>query len=262
MRPDKIIPVLEIASKMGISVEYVETNSSWYRDHGSAESMLLELRAKGLHTLLVSISPFHNEQIPFSKVQGVIEAARQARVGIFPWIPEFISDLSELNPTIPHSMDEYRQIYGDDYLMQILQRYWIHFGGRALETFRPFMGKKTYQQIVDENPDDCRAELSDTSHFHIDLFGNYVPGLCSGLAICRDDLGAPLPQEKYPILVELYLNGIRGLVQMARENFEFSPQLTNYINKCDICMEVRSHLIKANYNDSNELSPAEFYTRS
>ena len=93
LRPEKLGTVLEIASEIGISVEYVETNSSWYQDSESAAELLALLRQKGLQTLLVSISPFHNEQIPFSRVQGVIEAAGQVGVGIFPWISDFISDL-------------------------------------------------------------------------------------------------------------------------------------------------------------------------
>ena len=198
LRSDKLGTVLEVASKIGVSVEYVETNSSWFRDIESAKALLARLRQKGLQTLLVSISPFHNEQIPFSRVQGVIEAAKQAGMGIFPWITDFISDLSQFDPTKSHSMDEYRHVYGDDYLMQILQRYWIHLGGRALETFRPWLGKKTFQHILDENPGGCAAELTDTSHFHIDLFGNYIPGLCSGLAVWKEDLGLPLISGEIP----------------------------------------------------------------
>lgn len=262
LRPDKLGTVLEVASEVGVSVEYVETNSSWFQDIDSAKDLLSQLNGKGLHALLVSISPFHNEQIPFSRVQGVIEAARQVGVGIFPWISDFISDLSQFDPAKTHCLDEYRQFYGDDYLTQILQRYWIHLGGRALETFRPLLGKKTFQQILAENPAGCAAELTDTSHFHIDLFGNYIPGLCSGLAIFRDDLGSPLSTEKYPILMGLFHNGIQGLFEFAKENFTFFPQRINYINKCDLCTEIRTHLVINGYNKSNELKPKEFYLRS
>lgn len=262
LRPDKLGAVLEIAAKVGISIEYVETNSSWFQDIDSAKDLLTQLSGKGLHTLLVSISPFHNEQIPFSRVQGVIEAARQVGVDIFPWITDFISDLSQFDPSKTHCLVEYRQLFGNNYLMQILQRYWIHLGGRALETFRPLLGKKTLQHILAENPAGCAAELSDTSHFHIDLFGNYIPGLCSGLAIFRDDLGPPLSKEKYPILVELYNNGIQGLFEFAKGNYAFSPQRNDYINKCDLCTEIRTHLVKNDYNETNELKPKEFYLRS
>jgi hypothetical protein len=262
LRPDKLSTILEVASEVGVSVEYVETNSSWFQDIESAKDLLSQLNRKGLHTLLVSISPFHNEQIPFSRVQGVIEAAGQVGVGIFPWIKDFISDLSQFDPAKTHCLDEYRQIHGDNYLMQILQRYWIHLGGRALATFRPLLGKKTLQQILAENPAGCAAELTDTGHFHIDLFGNYIPGLCSGLAIYRDDLGTPLSTEIYPILMDLFHNGIQGFFELAKENFAFSPQRIHYINKCDLCTEIRTHLATNGYNKSNELKPREFYLRS
>jgi hypothetical protein len=261
LRPNDLGGVLEIAAEIGVAVEYVETNSSWFKDIESAEALLSQLRKKGLRTLLVSISPFHNEQIPFSRVEGVIAAAQQAGVGIFPWITDFISDLSQFDPAATHSLDEYRQVYGDDYPMQILQRYWIHLGGRALETFRPLLGKKTLQQILDENPAGCAAELTDTSHFHIDLFGNYIPGLCSGLAVFRDDLGRPLTKETYPILTTLFHHGIRGLVQKAGDMAGYAPQKSHYINKCDLCTEVRTFLVLNDFNESNELNPVEFYIR-
>jgi hypothetical protein len=155
LKPDKLCTILEIASGVGIAVEYVETNSSWFQDIEPAKALLSQLRAKGLPTLLVSISPFHNEQIPFSRVQGVIEAARGVGVGIFPWISDFITDLSQFEPTQTHSLDEYRQLNGENYLMQVLQRYWIHLGGRALETFRPLLGNKSWQQILAENSAGC-----------------------------------------------------------------------------------------------------------
>ena len=69
LRPDKLGSVLEIAAHVGVSVEYVETNSSWFQEKKFAEDLLIRLRKQGLNTLLVSISPFHNERIPFSKVK-------------------------------------------------------------------------------------------------------------------------------------------------------------------------------------------------
>jgi len=262
LRPAKLVTVLEVAVKVGLTVEYVETNSSWFKDMDSAQKLLSELREKGLNTLLVSISPFHNEQIPFARVQGVIGAARQAGIGIFPWIADFESDLSQFDPAIPHSLDEYRQTFGDNYLIQIMQRYWIHLGGRALTTFRPLLGKKSWQQILLENPAGCAAELADTSHFHIDLFGNYIPGLCAGLAVSGDDLGTPLIADRYPILIDLFNNGITGLFEYAKENFDFAPRRTRYINKCDLCTEIRTYLVNSDYCSSKELKPEEFYLRS
>jgi hypothetical protein len=262
LRPDELGDVLEIAARVGVSVDYVETNSSWFTESDAAKSILSELRKKGLNTLLVSISPFHNAHIPFSRVEGVIHAARDAGVGIFPWITDFVDDLSAFEPTQTHPLEEYEKKFGRDYLLQVLKRYWIHMGGRALKTYRPLLGKKSFQQILGGNPEGCSAELSDTSHFHIDLFGNYIPGLCSGLSISIQDLGKPLSDETYPILTTLYHHGVRGLVKMAEDLVGFSPQKDLYINKCDLCTEVRTFLVQNDYSGSDELKPKEFYLRS
>ena len=261
LRPDDLAAVLRIAGELCISIEYVETNSSWFKDSRSAKTFLTELRHQGLNTLLVSISPFHNEHIPFFKVKGVMEAARQAGVGIFPWVIDFVSDLSQFDPAKTHSLAELSDIFGRDYVLQVLERYWIHMGGRALETYRPLMGQKTFLQIMDESTATCYGELSNTGHFHIDLFGNYIPGLCSGLSIAIEDLAKPLSDETYPVLTTLCRHGIRGLVKMAADTFGYSPQKNLYINKCDLCTEVRSCMVQNNYSGSKELSPEEFYSR-
>ncbi len=261
LRPDKLATVLDIADDLGVSVDYVETNSSWFKDPDSATDLLLRLRKHSLNTLLISISPFHNESIPFFKVKGVIEAAQRARVGIFPWVTDFVSDLSRFDPAQTHSLEEYYEIFGRDYLLQVLKRYWIHLGGRALETYRPLLGLKTFQQILEESSGNCCGELSDTGHFHIDLFGNYIPGLCSGLSISIEDLAKPLSDETYPILTFLYRHGIRGLIKMAEDSGGFSPQKDLYLNKCDLCTEVRSFLVQNDYLGSEELNPAEFYSK-
>ena len=262
LRPDKLVTVLEIADDLGVSVEYVETNSSWFQDLDSATALLRRLHKHGLNTLLVSISPFHNELIPFFKIKGVIAAGRHAGVGIFPWVTDFVSDLSRFDPGQTHSLEEYYNIFGRVYLLQVLRRYWIHLGGRALETFRPLLGQKTFRQILNESSGNCCGELSNTGHFHIDLFGKYIPGLCSGLSVSIEDLGKPLSDQTYPIITSLYRHGIRRLIKIADDSGGFSPQKDLYLNKCDLCTEVRSFLVQNNYNGSEELNPAEFYSRS
>jgi hypothetical protein len=259
LRPNGLAAVLKIAHDLGVAVEYVETNSSWFKDSRSAVAFLTDLRARGLETLLVSISPFHNEHIPFFKVKGVIEAARHAGVGIFPWVTDFVSDLAQLDPHKTHSLAEFSEVFGRDYLLRVLERYWIHMGGRAIKTYGPLMGDKSYQQILDESTANCYGELSSTSHFHIDLFGNYIPGLCSGLAIAIEDLGQPLSDETYPLLTTLCRHGIRGLVKMAKESLGYIPQKDLYINKCDLCTEIRTYMVQNDYRGSKELKPKGFY---
>jgi hypothetical protein len=189
-----------------------------------------------------------------------MDAARRAGVRIFPWVAEFIPDLSALDGSRPHALSELEERHGKGYVRRILDRYWIHMGGRALETFRPLLRTKTLEHILRENTTGCSQELTDASHFHIDLFGGYIPGLCSGLAIERDDLGNGLRPDKYPILTILGAEGIRGLLDFAAREYGFQPQQAGYINKCDLCTEIRFFLVEAGYDRSKELGPEEFYS--
>jgi hypothetical protein len=188
-----------------------------------------------------------------------MQAAARAGVRVFPWVAEFAPDLSAFEDTRPHALSEYEARYGKDYLRGVLGRYWIHLGGRALETFRPLLPTKTLKHVVREAEADCARELTDTSHFHIDLFGNFIPGLCAGLAIACADLDKPLSAEKYPILTVLNEEGIRGFLDFAKREYNFASRQHGYINKCDLCTEIRSFLVQKGYDRSQELAPSRFY---
>ncbi|MDM8549184.1 radical SAM protein [Desulfobacterales bacterium HSG2] len=259
LRPDELGQILDAAARAGVHAAYVETNSSWFRDMASAQSVLSDLREKGLQTFLVSISPFHNEFVPFSKISGVMEACERTGISIFPWVADFIPDLSAFDPDTAHPLKDYEEKFGENYLLQILKRYWIHTGGRALDTFRTILPNKSPRQILAENRGGCAQELSDTSHFHIDLFGNYIPGLCSGLSISIDDLGKPLSEKEYPVLTTLFHSGIKGILALAQENFGYAPAREGYINKCDLCSEIRAFFVEQGFGGESELNPGAFY---
>ena len=256
LNPDGLLRVLEIARETGVRIDYVETNSSWYRDLDSAVAQLQELKARGLETLLVSISPFHNEHIPFQKVQGVIEACRAARLAAFPWVSDFYREVDAFAPDTPHRLQEYQERFGADYLSKIPARYWIHFGGRAVQTFAASFATHDCAAILSLNRRGCR-ELQDVSHFHLDLFGNYIPGLCSGLAMARDDLGTPISAAKYPLLACLHESGINGLFELARE--EGFGASGRYISKCHLCLDIRRYLVLDRGLTFPELAPRGFY---
>lgn len=209
--------------------------------------------------LLVSISPFHNEFIPYFKTAGVIEACRQSGVGVFPWINGFVKDLTAFRTDKTHSISTFAEKFGPDYLLQILKKYWIHMGGRALNTFRPHLKLQSFQQILDGNHSGCGLELSDTSHFHIDLFGNFIPGLCSGLSISVANLKDPLSRQRYPVITTLVHSGINGIYKLAQKQFDYVPARSGYVNKCDLCTEIRSLFVNNGFGGSLEFNPREFY---
>ena len=259
LQPERLAVVLEAARAVGMGIDYVETNSAWFVDHERALAVLDRLKRAGLRTLLVSISPFHNAAIPFDRAMGVIEACRQSGIQVFPWVNAFVRDLSRLDTHQTHGMAEFEAAFGSDYLKRIPDRYWIHLGGRALQTFRTVYPQYPPEHVLENSPQSCVRALGDTTHFHIDLYGNYVPGLCAGLAFSMDDLGRPLTAEGYPLLMRLAATGIRGLYQMAVQDFGFAPQRGAYLNHCDLCDEIRGALIQVDGGRFRELAPAGYY---
>jgi hypothetical protein len=257
LNPEGLKTVLRVAREEGVQVEYVETNSSWFTGPEAAADLLTDLRNLGLDTLLISISPFHNEYIPFSKVKGVIAACRGAGMTAFPWINDFYREVEALGDREPHRLSEYAARYGAEYLRRLPSRYWIHFGGRALMTFGEVLETRDCAALLAQNPRGC-TELLDVRHFHLDLFGHYIPGLCSGLAIRRDDLGAPLDPERHPFLTTLFNGGIQGLLELAGRGHGFRAA-ARYLSKCHLCLDIRRFLVLERQLTYPELQPRAFY---
>jgi hypothetical protein len=103
------------------------------------------------------------------------------------------------------------------------------------------------------------AELSDTSHFHVDVHGCYVPGLCTGLAIDVPDIERPLDPSRYPLVTLLHHGGIGALLVLATREHGFAADPAGYIGKCDLCVAVRAHLVATAPGAYPELAPAGFY---
>jgi hypothetical protein len=258
LRPAKLLEIAKLAKNCGIGIEYIETNSSWYKDHESACSMISGFMDAGVHTLLTSISPFHNEYIPFAKVKGVITACSEVGMGVFPWIAEFAEDIAHFDTSKTHSLREYDKYFGEGYSEELIRRYSLTMKGRPLDTFRGKLPESDTQNVLEGAQEGC-GNLENTSHFHIDLYGNYIPGLCTGLSIDSNDLGGELSDEEYPILNILYEKGINGLFEYACKNYNFKPR-EKYISKCDICCDIRSFLVKDCEIRTKELQPIEFYS--
>jgi hypothetical protein len=135
-------------------------------------------------------------------------------------------------------------------------RYWTHIGGRAVYTYKDVFPLQSLEKILDSPP--C-SEPEDTTHFHMDLYGNYIPGLCSGLAIRMEDLGKPLDEEEYPVLTMLFNKGIASFMQFAREEYAFEPQ-KQYLNKCHLCNDIRLFLVREKQLNTHELKPDGYYS--
>ena len=256
---EKLLDVLKVANRIGVSVEYVETNSSWFKSKKQTESILLELIKHGLSCLLISISPFHNEYIPFYKVKGLIDACNSSGMDVFPWVERFASDIENFDDTKIHSLKEYETFFGAGYTEDLQYRYGLTLGGRALETYTKYQQKYETEYILNENKEPC-CRLTDITHFHVDLYGNYIPGKCTGFGISVEDLGNDLSKDTYPILTNMLEEGINGLYKFAVKEHSFKPSDKGYTSKCHLCTEIRKFLVNEKYIDSKELNPKEFYS--
>lgn len=257
LRPEGLKGALRAARREGVAIEYVETNSSWFKDEDSAVVLLGELQALGCDTLLVSIDPFHNEFIPFHKVKGVLRACRRAGMGIFPWVMDFYEEIDRLDDRVPHALAEYEAAYGPGYLEDVLARYRITLCGRAVDTFGPLLPRQTAPAVLAAAPRSC-PRLLGTGHFHMDLYGLYVPPGCVGLAVRREHLGQPLDRATYPLFRTLLERGVNGLHELAA-GLGYRPG-REYAGECDLCADLRAFLAASHPDRFPELAPREFYT--
>lgn len=256
LQPDALLRVLDAARQEGVEIEYVETNGSWFAEE-TAPRLLADLLRHGCRTLLLSMDPFHNAWVPFRKVKGVLAACRRAGMEVFPWRMEFFDEINRLDDSVPHPMKDYEAAYGKEYLPRLLARYHATPGGRALDTLRPFLPRQAAAAwLAVSRP--C-ANLLRTSHFHLDLYGNYVPPGCVGLAVPLADLDKPLDPERQPALHRLATAGVSGLAALAAtRGFTANPE--GYVSACDLCADLRRWLaITDARGEFPDLAPAEFY---
>jgi hypothetical protein len=184
---------LKAAEAVGVEIEYVETNSSWYKDHEQAKGVLRGLMDNGVSTLLVSISPFHNEYIPFAKLKGVVAACHSAGMNLFPWIIDFYEEIDRLDDAKPHSLDEYAELFGKGYVDSLLSRYRLTRKGRALKTFARLMPRRPLAEILAASAP-CR-ELDDAYHFHVDVHGTTYRASARAVHSRRGPRGRPFSGE-------------------------------------------------------------------
>jgi len=258
LHPDSLFPILNSAEKNGIDIEYIETNASWYRDIPHALRLFDALQKHRVHTLLISIDPFHNEFIPFFKVKGAMEACRQSGMEPFPWLMEFWDDLNTMADDKTHALAEYEKVFGAEYQKNLIKRYRLNMRGRALQTYRSVLKAVPVSKILAESSP-CR-ELSGVHHFHIDLYGNFIPQSCAGLSIHFMDLLSGVSREKYPILHTLGTEGVKGLCHLAETKYGFTPK-ESYTGKCDLCYDIRFYLVmqlKLNLPDLQPLGHYQF----
>ncbi len=253
---------VELAIEHDVPLHYVETNAFWCEDDDLTAYQFNLLRDSGLPAVLISVSPFHNEFIPFERTDRAINIARDiyGPYNVLVYTSFFYNQLQDYNPKIQIPFNRYLNTVGHE---QAARSFVEHFGlipiGRAASQLNYLYQKRPAEAYFHQN---CYAELTNPEHIHIDPYGNYIASFCAGLSLGdAHQLGSlieGIDLAERPILDILVHSGVEGLLKLAQDQFNFQPDPQGYIAKCHLCQEIRTHIVQ--YTDQFiELTPVEFY---
>jgi len=254
-----LIGLIQIIRKSGIALEYIETNAAWITDDDARNRHILaDVTDAGGECVMVSADPFHVEFIPFWKPRKLIRLLREMGISYFVWQERYLPLLERLDPDKTYDSQALNKIFGYDVQHRCAVEgfdleYGMRFHGRALNLLRKYGEKK----LIAPPSRPC-AELSNTSHFHVDYLGRYIPPGCTGMGILLEDLGKELDPASYPVLSRLFAHGLGGLLRYTQE-LGYKPDPDGYVSKCELCFEVRKHLVAVDSQRHSDLTPVSFY---
>ncbi len=258
LKMDLLVEIMRLAVEMDLPVAYLETNASWCADRGRTRREMEHLREAGLPAILVSVSMFHNEFVPFSSTRNCVEIARDVfgPGNVILYLPQMYELLDGLPDDGTHTLAEFRRWAGLEDRPEVIPRlYQVIPAGRATEALRECYTLRPAEAFAGGS---CVADLLSTTHFHIDQHGNLFTGLCAGIVPADiDDLHPRITPETHPIFCTLCAEGPFGLMEMAARRHGFTPRADGYASGCDLCFDVRRFLVGA--GRFAELRPEVFY---
>jgi len=251
-----LIRLIKVIIGSGISIDYIETNAAWITDDDDRSRQILsDVINVGGECIMVSADPFHIEFIPFWKPQKLIRLLEQTGISHFVWQERYLSLLGKPDPHKTYTNGELQDMFGYDVVGQCAREYGMGFNGRALNLLRKYGKRKPVAALAGSCP-----ELSNTSHFHVDYLGRYIPPGCTGMGILIEDVGELFDSAKYPVMSRLFEGGVRSLLEYAQES-GFQPDPDGYVSKCELCFSIRKYLITQNRQVYPDLTPESFYNQ-
>lgn len=249
---------VEMASEMGIPMAYVETNAGWCEDVDEARSFLAKLKDAGLPALLISVSMFHNEFIPFSSTRNCVEASMDVfgNRGTIVYMQHVYDIFQGMGIHETQTLSEFMEKAGLTETPEAVPKlYSLIKGGRVVSALREFYDKASADSFAGIN---CEGELLSTSHFHIDNYGHLFTGCCAGIVVGKTgDMHPEIDKVRFPVFSRICDEGPFGLMQMAVERYGYEEREDGYIGKCDLCLHVRAALSRT--GEFPELAPDFFY---
>jgi len=239
---DGLLEVCKSAHEHRVSIDYIETNASWYTD-GGASDKLKKLISAGVDCLLISVDPFHNEFVPYAKIKNLLKCCRENGMGTFLWQSRFERIVRQTDENKTHSLSEYENIFGRDFIKSVSESYGLGYNGRALRILEKITkDKQPCEYFLKDNQNQCKDRITSLHHFHVDIDGNLIPPSCNGFRANIFDLcGGGLDREKYIYFTSVINGGLELLFREA-EALGFVPDEEGYASKCALCFDIKKYI--------------------
>jgi len=235
---DGLLMLVRTLTYSGINVEYIETNAYWASDTGRVTTRLQKLLHAGADTLCISLDPFHAEYVPIGLPLSLAMTCQSVGFGYFLWQERFLSKMTRLDKRKVHNREEMEKLISPQYILETAKSYGILFGGRAVCIEAEYLKCRPVGDIVNSNP--CRNLVSG-GHFHVDMYGRYIPPGCTGIVIPFDEAVNGIPDGKYPVYEALLKGGVKKLLDYAVSK-GFASCSDGYPSGCALCFHIRQWL--------------------
>ena len=258
LRMDLLVDIIRKAVARGVPLSYVETNGGWCTDADAARQGMRRLKEAGLRSILVSVSMFHHEFVPFAFTRHAVRAAREVfgagRTLVY--LPHLYDLLERLPDDGTHTLDEFCRHTGIERRSpELLDLFGVIPGGRVPQGLRECYTAQPASAFGDCT---CARELLRAEHVHVDPHGHLFTGGCAGIVVGTvEDFHPAITPERFPVFTALCQGGPVALMEREAVARGFKGDDRGYISKCDLCFQVRRHLHAS--GAYGELRPASFY---
>jgi len=251
-----LLKAVEMADELDIPSTFVETNCFWCHSDKVTGEKLKRLKKAGLKGILISVNPFYAEYVPFERTERCIRLSQEVFGGnVMVYQLEYYHRFRQLGIKERISLEDYMALAGDENLSERVELFLM---GRATRQLRGFYPTYPAHNFFGQP---CQPPFLRDWHNHFDNYGNWMPGYCGGISLGRWQDLEGLTEEgidlgEFPVLKFLIAGDMQGLLHFA-EDFGYQGSREGYLSKCDLCLDIRSHLVSR--GDFAELQPKEFY---
>ena len=252
---DGLVKLVKCIKQAGIRVEYIETNAYWATNEEQVKEYLNKLREAGANTLCISIDPFHAEYVSYDLPVSLAKICHSVDFGFFLWQERYLAQLSGLKPGIIPTRKDLENLISSRYIYNTARSYGLHLSGRAINIEAEYSQNKPLKEIINTSP--CSGLLSG-GHFHVDMYGDFIPPGCTGIIIPLCEAVNGIPNGKYPVFESLLNSGVAKLFEYAQDN-GFVPDPSGYPSTCALCFRIRHWLSENNKSPDLDI---EYYAES